>query len=112
MWLKFIVVLILPLLAAGNARAEMDAATLWKKKCQTCHGVDGAGSVVMARSLDVQEASLDITRDEIREKSDEEIIKIIRDGRWKMPGFSNQLTRKKETKILDYFRQLQTPKPQ
>lgn len=111
MVLKLIAAFILVLLGISEVEAKMDAAAFWTKKCGTCHGADGTGSAMMAKSLGVSEESLDLTKDSSRAMSDEAIIKIIRHGRWKMPGFSNQIYKERRLELLEHLRQLQTPQP-
>lgn len=111
MRLKLIAAFILVLLSADSAWAKMDAAAFWVKKCGTCHGVDGKGSAMMAKALGVSPESLDLTKAETRGLSDEATIKIIRNGRWKMPGFSNQIYKKRQQELMEHLRQLQNPPP-
>lgn len=65
----------------------------------------------MAKSLGVSEESLDLTKESSRSMSDEAILKIVKDGRWKMPGFSNQIYQKRRLELLEQLRQLQIPQP-
>lgn len=111
MQLNSMTVVTLCILCCMSATIHADAAHLWKKKCETCHGAEATGNEVMAKSLSVSPESLDLTRPEVREKSDETLLRIIRRGNWKMPGFSNQMGKKKEQLLLDHLRQLQTPPP-
>lgn len=111
MRLKLIAASVLVLLSIDNAWAKMDAAAFWVKKCGTCHGADGKGSAMMAKSLGVSMESLDLTKVTTREMSDGAIIKVIQKGRWKMPGFSNQIYEKRRIELLEHLRQLQTPSP-
>lgn len=108
MKLKLIATSILVLLASENVWAKMDVTAYWHKKCGTCHGTDGKGSAMMAKSLGVSEESLDLTKESSRAMSDEAIIHMIRRGSWKMPGFSNQIYHKRRMELLDHLRQLQT----
>ncbi len=107
MRLEFIAASVLVLLAVGSAWAKMDAAALWVKRCGTCHGANGKGSAMMAKSMGVPQESLDLTKATSRGLSDEATLKVIRDGRWKMPGFSNLIYGKRQQEIVDHLRQLQ-----
>lgn len=110
MGLRIIAAFVLVVLAR-DAGAKMDAAAFWVKRCGTCHATDGKGSTMMAKSLGVSEESLDLTKDSTRDLSDGELLKVIRNGRWKMPGFSNLIYGKKQQEIVDHLRKLQTPQP-
>jgi mono/diheme cytochrome c family protein len=108
MILKIIAASVLVLVAVGDAWAKMDAAKLWHKRCATCHGTDGTGSAMMAKSFGIAPELLDLTKTSTREMSDEAVIEVIRRGRGKMPGMSNLVYHKNQLELLNYLRQLQS----
>ena len=64
---------------AQNAAAGKD---IYAKKCQTCHGADGAGSPGIAKAMKLEFKHLG--SDEVQKKSDAELKKAITDGFGKM----------------------------
>ena len=65
------------------------AAALWNVSCAGCHGRDGKGQG-QARPPGAQLP--DFTSAEFqKQRSDEQLLQVIRDGRGMMPGFGKQL---------------------
>jgi mono/diheme cytochrome c family protein len=84
-------------LAAAGALAVMilapmpaaaDDAALWKSKCGSCHGPDGAGQTAMGKKLSLR----DLGSAEVQKQSDAELTRIITDGKGKMPPYKGKLT--------------------
>ena len=65
-----------PLAAAGDAQA---GKTVYDSKCKLCHGADGKGNPVLAKSLKVTFPDL-TSPDTLKGKSDAELKKGIVDG--------------------------------
>lgn len=105
-WRLVVVVVLVNLIVAPAYAADL--STLWRKKCQTCHGADGRGNARMARVLMVEPERLNVARPEVRAKSDTELLRVIHKGHGRMPGFANQLGRKKQEALLGYLRALST----
>lgn len=103
-WRLVAVVVLVNLIACVVHAADLP--TLWRKKCQACHGADGRGNARMARVLMVEPERLNVARPEVRAKSDAELLRVIHKGRGRMPGFANQLGRKKQEALLGYLRTL------
>ena len=86
---------ILAILAAGAVRAAepakakpADGKSTFAAKCASCHGKDGKGSASMAKMFKVAAAKLDLTASKAAEA---DLIKVITDGREKMPKFGGKL---------------------
>jgi mono/diheme cytochrome c family protein len=75
----------------------------YEKNCAGCHGVDGKGNPAVAKTLG--EKGLNIVGQETKQKSDEEILKIIAEGAGKMPP-SKKLTKDEQKAVLQYSRSL------
>ena len=69
-----------PLAAAGDAQA---GKTVYDSKCKLCHGADGKGNPVLAKSLNVTFPDL-TSPDALKGKSDAELKKGIVEGYNKM----------------------------
>ena len=71
--------LAIPLLLSAGGDAEA-GKTVFKKKCATCHGADGAGNPKMAEMLKVD---LAVNTDSVTAMSEAEIAKLLAEGRGK-----------------------------
>jgi mono/diheme cytochrome c family protein len=69
--------------APGQEQASLVAVT-WRQTCAPCHGMGGRGDGPTGRMMKVA----DLTGVDFGSRSDEEIAKIIREGRNQMPAFS------------------------
>jgi cytochrome c6 len=82
------------LLCAPSARAQNDAAGLYKSKCVMCHGADGTGSTPIGKATGVRDFhSADVQKETVSELAD-----IISKGKNKMPKYSDKL---KDAEIKD-----------
>src|SRR4051812_30604878 len=92
---------LLALLSAPPAMAG-DAAgkAAYDKQCATCHGGDGKGSPSMTKVFGEKE--LDIARKEIADKKDEELIRVITQGKGKMPAAGKSLSAEDQQAVAAY----------
>jgi cytochrome c6 len=85
-------------LALAVPAVAQDAASLYKARCQVCHGRDGKGSAagqkMGAKPFNESTAS------------DQELIEITTNGRNKMPGFKDKLTESQIKELVKYVRTL------
>lgn len=83
------VVVVAMVVGAHPARGQESAngATVYKSKCSTCHGADGAGTAV-GKSLKVA----DLRSDEVQKQSDDALIQAVTEGKGNMPGFKGNIT--------------------
>lgn len=99
------IAVIAALLALGAvgamAQNDADAASLYKSKCQICHGPDGKGSAV-GQKLGVR----DFHAPEVVKESDAQLIAITKDGKNKMPKFEGKLTDDQIKELIKYIRAL------
>ena len=70
---------------AGQSAAN--GVAVFKSKCATCHGPDGAGTAV-GKSLKVA----DLRSAEVQKKSDAELIQSVTEGKGNMPGFKDNIS--------------------
>lgn len=94
--------LVVGVMAGGAAASEGPA--LFRAKCQACHGVAGRGNPALKK---VYGPNIDITGENTRLRTDEELRKIIGHGavKGKMPAFKKKLT---DAQIDDVIRQVRS----
>jgi cytochrome c6 len=88
-------------LIAASAQAQ-DAASLYKSKCQVCHGADGKGDTPAGQKMGAK----DFHSPEVAKLSDAELIDITRKGKGKMPAYDGKLTDDQIKSLVKYIRAL------
>ena len=83
--------------------AEADGKAVYEKSCASCHGKDGKGNPAMAKALG--EKGLDLTTKEAKDKSDDQLLKIIAEGQGKMPA-QKSLSKDEQKQAVNYVRSL------
>lgn len=89
-------------LMAVPASFSQNAASLYKTKCQACHGADGKGKTPVAKALGVR----DFTAPDVAKQTDAEFFTITKDGKNKMPGYKSSLTDAQIKDLVKYIRTL------
>ncbi|SRR6266568_563131 len=87
-------------IATGNAQS--DAASLYKSKCQACHGADGTGNTPAGKKLGAK----DFHAPEVAKMSDSELFDITKKGKDKMPAYDKKLTDTQIKDLVNYIRSL------
>ncbi len=83
--------------------AQTDPAEdLFKSKCATCHGPDGAAKTTMGTMLKIR----DLKSDDVQKQSDAELNRIITKGKNKMPAFDGKLKKEQIDQLVGFIRQL------
>jgi mono/diheme cytochrome c family protein len=82
--------------------AQADAASLYKAKCQVCHGADGKGDTTMGKKLGAK----DFHSPEVAKMSDADLFKITKEGKDKMPPYDKKLTDDQIKELVKYIRSL------
>lgn len=82
---------------AGDAAA---GKAVYEKKCQNCHGADGLGDAKMEAKLKAR------TKLEIEGKSEEEMMKILKEGKKPMPGYAKSLSEADIDNVWAYTKSL------
>jgi mono/diheme cytochrome c family protein len=88
-----VALLAMPLLAE-------DGAALFKARCAMCHGPDGSGQTPVGKSLKLR----DMHSAEVQKQSDAELMKIILDGKGKMPANKGKLTDAEVKALVEHIR--------
>ena len=82
--------------------ADADAGkAVFIKSCVSCHGADGKGNPAMAKVM----SGLDITAKDVTQRSDDELLKAIAEGKGKMPA-QKSLSKDEQKQVLSYVRSL------
>jgi cytochrome c6 len=84
------------------ADAAPDGAALYKSRCAVCHGADGKGKTPTGRSLHLK----DLGSDEVQSMKNEEMQKIIEDGKGTMPAFKSTLDQASIDALIAFIRTL------
>ena len=102
--LSAIVMLALCLGAVQQSSAQEATPTLYKMKCQICHGPDATGSVAGKKLL-----VKDFTSSEVQKQTDAELLEVAKKGKNKMPAYGGKLTDNQLTELIKYMRDLAKP---
>lgn len=81
-----------------------DGKEAYQRFCQACHGADGMGNPKMAQSLKV--AIPPVTGAALAQKDDAEMLRILAEGKGKMPGYAQRLTAAERRQVLEYMKTL------
>lgn len=76
------------------------AAEIYKTKCATCHGADGAGQTAVGKSMKIR----DLSSADVQKQTDADLQKIITDGKGKMTGFKTKLSVADISSLVAYIR--------
>jgi mono/diheme cytochrome c family protein len=97
--LSLVMVLAAPQVFADSAP---DGAAIFKPNCAVCHGADGKGKTPTGRSLHLK----DLGSDEVQSMKNEELQKIIEDGKGAMPAFKDKLDQTSIDALIAFMRTL------
>lgn len=86
---------------AGEVKA---GKAQYDKLCVSCHGADGKGNPAMAKAMG--EKGLNLTTKEVKDAKDEDLIKVIAEGKGKMPASGKGLSKSEQKDMVDYVRSL------
>ena len=100
--MKKLMIVGLALLIAGaiSARAA-EAKENWDKNCSKCHGPDGKGKTKMGEKMGIKDYSDAKVQESMK---DEEMAKIIKEGKGKMKGYSETLSDDEVKALVKYVR--------
>lgn len=96
-------VLLATAMAIPAAMAQGPGASIYKTKCEMCHGPDGKAATPMAKMMKVP--SFDASG--VEKKSDAVLEKSIENGIGKMPAYKSQLSNKQVKDVVAYIRTLE-----
>jgi cytochrome c6 len=84
------------------ADAGPDAAAIYKSKCAMCHAADGSGNTPTGKAMKVR----DLRSAEVQKMTNEEMTKVIADGKGKMPAFKSKLDQASIDALIAFIRTL------
>jgi mono/diheme cytochrome c family protein len=84
------------------ARAQSDAAKVYKTNCVLCHAADGSGNSPSGKALKAK----DLKSDDVQKQTDAALSEVITKGRGKMPAFGSKLSPDVINSLVAYIRQL------
>src|SRR5262245_13617595 len=87
-------------LGAASAQAQ-DAATLYKQKCQVCHGADGK-----ATPIGQKVGAKDFHAPEVQKMTDQEMFDAIKNGKGKMTAYDKKITDDQMKDLVKFIRSL------
>jgi mono/diheme cytochrome c family protein len=108
MALSMVVVFVAGISAVAFSQTTASASPgkeIFARKCETCHGSDGAGTPV-GKSLKVANLRSVL----VQKKSDAELTHIISEGKNNMPPFGNALTPDELKALVSYVRTFKAKK--
>ena len=90
------------LLLTASARAQDDAAGLFKAKCAACHGADGGGNTPAGKAMKVR----DLHSPDVQKQTDAQLTEIVTAGKGAMPAYKGKLTDDQIKQLVGYVREL------
>lgn len=96
-------VCIASLLAMSTASFAQSGADTYKSKCQMCHAADGSASTPAGKSTKAHP----FNSPDVVKMSDDDLIKITKNGHNKMPAYAGKLTDDQIKGVIAYIRTLQ-----
>jgi cytochrome c6 len=88
--------------SAAFAADAPGAVEIYKTKCASCHGPDGAGQTPAGKAMKVR----DLRSAEVQKQSDADLLKSISDGKGKMPAYKSKLSVADISSLVAYIRGL------
>jgi cytochrome c6 len=102
---EFVLVLTAAALVAPAAMAaDAGGKAAFEKQCVSCHGADGKGNPAMAKVFG--EKQLNIATKEVADKKDDDIVKIMTEGKGKMPASGKSLSPADQKAVAAYVKTL------
>lgn len=99
--MKAIAVSALTLLISASAFAG-DGAAVYKAKCASCHGADGAGQTAIGKKMNLR----DLGSPEVQKQTDAELYAWTADGKGKMPAYKGKLSDAEIKALVAFMRTL------
>ena len=92
------------MLAQSSKGHGITGEAVVQAQCIGCHGPDGRAQTELGKKL----GAADLTSDAIRQQSDSQLAKTVKDGKGKMPAFDQKLRDDEVHDVITYIRHLTT----
>ena len=99
--MKVIAISALTLLLSASAFAA-DGAAVYKAKCASCHGADGAGQTAIGKKMSLR----DLGSADVQKQTDAELYAWTADGKGKMPAYKGKLSEAEIKALVGFMRTL------
>ena len=86
--------------SAAFAAPEPGATEIYKAKCTSCHGADGGGQTAVGKAMKIR----DLRSPEVQKQTDADLLKLITDGKAKMPAYKEKLSIADISSLVAYIR--------
>ena len=86
--------------ASAAFAGEASPRSLYVQNCARCHGSNGKAQTALGRKLEADDLTTSTA-------GDAKIVRMITNGRGKMPGFKRKLTSAQISSIAEYVKGLQ-----
>jgi cytochrome c6 len=100
--LQLLLLILAALLTTGSAKAQGAGEKVYKVKCASCHGADGAGATPAGKATKAR----DFCSDAVKNESDQDWSDIIVKGKNKMPAYDKKLSEAEVKDVVAYIRAL------
>jgi cytochrome c6 len=97
-----LIVILFSIWAVGPAGAQAGAEGIYKAKCASCHGADGAGATPAGKATKARA----FCSEEVKKETDEEWTQIVVKGKNKMPAYDKKLSEAEVKDVVAYIRGL------
>lgn len=92
--------MLMVVLAGSVSFAQSSAESLYKAKCQVCHGEKGLADSGAGKSMKVKP----VTDPEVKKMSEAEMVEAVKNGMGKMQPYKDKLTDAQIKDVVTYFR--------
>ena len=92
----------LPLFGQTDDKQTGKGRDVFAEYCIGCHGSDGRAETDMSKKV----GAADLTSDAVQQQSDSHLRTVIKEGKGKMPSFSQKLSDNEISSVLAYVRQM------
>jgi mono/diheme cytochrome c family protein len=90
-------------LSSAMVFAQNPGADIYKSKCQMCHAADGSGNTPAGKSSKARP----FDSPEVLKLSDDDLIKVTKNGHGKMPAYAGKLTDDQIKDVIAHIHTLQ-----
>lgn len=107
-WLLALAALGLPPAMGARDQPAPDGQALYDRSCVSCHGKDGRGNPAKAKALKLEPRLLDLARPETAHLDRAALLRILLEGKGRMPAYARRLEPAQAEAVLDHAIRLAT----